>query len=208
MFRRTYRSFLLIGLCTVLGAACDNDPVSIVEADSLIVVPTDAQIIAGGAIALAAQALDGTGRVLPEARIVWSSSNSVVATVFPDSALPGVALVQAVSVGTAMITATHGGINATASVTVVPDSLGFLVSFNIEQSSITMPPFSSQELTITAFNRRGVPTFPDVAFNSPDPGIAQGQCCWRIVSGSTLGTVRVTATVPGGLSDFVDVTVQ
>lgn len=200
MPRETIIRLVTFGLLTALAVGCDN-PVALPEPTTLVVVPSEAQIVALGSVTLGAQVLDPAGRVIPDALVLWSSSNSVVATVSAEGE------VQAVSVGTATITATHAALSANATVTVLQDSLDFVVSFNIEEQSITMSPFSFQSVTVTAFSRRGTQTFANVSFSSSDPSVAHMDCCFQVHSQS-VGTTRITGTVAGGLSDFVDVTVQ
>ena len=97
-------------------------------------------------------------------------------------------------------------LSATATVTVVPDSLDFIAEFNIDDSTITVQSGASQPLSVTAFNRRGQRVYANVAWTVADPSIASIWCCYYVY-GNSAGTTRIIGTVAGGLRDSVDVTV-
>ena len=68
--------------------------------------PASATIDVGAEVTLSAQAKDATGQVMSGVTLVWSSSNPAVATVTEG-------VVTGVSVGTANITASTGGVKST-----------------------------------------------------------------------------------------------
>lgn len=84
---------------------------------SVVVTPTTAQLIVGGAIAqLSASARDANGATIAGRAIAWSSSNAAIATVSQSGGVVGIAA------GTATITAESEGRTGTALVMVaVPD---------------------------------------------------------------------------------------
>lgn len=84
---------------------------------AIAVTPGNPAVVVGGSIQLTATVTKSNGKEQPDRSLRWSSSKPAVATV--DS----VGVVQAVSVGTATISAATGGRNAdtgSATVTVVP----------------------------------------------------------------------------------------
>jgi len=80
---------------------------------SVTVTPSNASVQVGGSIALTAAALDRRGRVLAGQMFTWSSSNTALATVSGG-------VVTGVAVGPVSITATTGGQDGVAHVTVTP----------------------------------------------------------------------------------------
>jgi Bacterial Ig-like domain (group 2) len=85
---------------------------------SVTVSPTTANATAGNSVQLTATAWDASGNVVPGAAVSWTSSNTGVGTV------SGTGLVQALTVGTVIISATSGGHVATASVKIAAPSGG------------------------------------------------------------------------------------
>lgn len=80
------------------------------------VAPTTNTLAIGGTVALTAQAFDAADAPIPGASFTWSSSNGTIASVSVSG------LVTALAAGTVSITATSGGVSASATVTVLPAS--------------------------------------------------------------------------------------
>jgi alpha-tubulin suppressor-like RCC1 family protein len=105
---RLYLAVAFLGALAGELAAQGGRPVA-----SVTVTPTPATVPVGGAITLTATAFDRSGRPLTGRAFNWSSSNTALATVSGG-------VVTGVAPGSVAITATTGGQNGTASVTVTP----------------------------------------------------------------------------------------
>jgi len=90
-------------------------------AERLEVTPSSAQLAAGGSLALAATLYDALGQVVlvPASNFAWSTSNALVASVFPAG---GVGNVKSSGKGEATITVTESSTGKTAHVTVTVES--------------------------------------------------------------------------------------
>ena len=135
-------SALLVGL--VLASGCGGgdsatapEPVSDPPRPTTIAVsPFATELTAlGETVQLTAEVRDQNGRVMPAATIMWSSSNTSVATV--DQA----GLVTAVSTGTAAITASAGPASASAGITV------------------TAPPLSDRDILVALYEATDGPNW-------------------------------------------------
>ena len=82
------------------------------EASTVVVTPTEAELVPGDTVRLTAQAEDANGFAIPDAVFSWSSSDEAVAVV--DST----GLVRAVWDGEATITATANSVSGSATVTI------------------------------------------------------------------------------------------
>lgn len=120
---RELDSFALTNLRLVPGAAAirpqpvelfEIDSVSITLAEGAALPPTPLSIVAGNSLALEATLIDGGGAPVSGRTVVWSSTNSAVATVSDAGVVTGVVA------GNAVITATAGGRSATVAVTIAP----------------------------------------------------------------------------------------
>jgi parallel beta-helix repeat protein len=79
---------------------------------ALALSPRDAAVVAGSFLQLIPTAYDGSGRIIPDATVNWSSSDTLVATVDVDGTVFGRAP------GSTHITAVHGGATGAAVVRV------------------------------------------------------------------------------------------
>lgn len=103
---RLHLSLALLGAGAGVLPAQGGRPVA-----SVTVTPTAPSVLVGGSITLTATAFDRSGRALPGRTFTWSSGNPALATVSGG-------VVTALAVGRVSITATTGGQNGMASVTV------------------------------------------------------------------------------------------
>ena len=123
--RNTSAAILLAGTVGVL--ACNETPVSLPTATSVVVSATTLSLPVGGFQTVSGQVLDSNGEVIVLAAVLWSSDNEAVATI------SAAGLVTALDVGSATVTATHGALTATIAVTVttVPATAGIISQIDI-----------------------------------------------------------------------------
>jgi adhesin/invasin len=163
-----------LALIVILGACITDLSVGPQFASSLIVSPDTPTLAVGQGIQLMAIARDEKGVLFVGLPTTWSTSTPAVATV----SLTG--MVEAVTAGSAMITATAGGQTATASVTVTP------------------APIISLSGSTLAF--AGTPGAPDPASQSVTVTNTGGGALDNIA----LGTITYSAGATGWLSAGLD----
>ena len=155
---------------------------------SIVVSPNPASAAVGQKARLTATVKDASDGVLTGRTITWTSGNPAVATVSANG------LVTAVSVGTATISASAGGVSGTSqfqSTTVAAASV------SVSPSAPNVRVGDDVQLTATATDASGnvlasrVPTW-----SSSNPIVATVSSSGR-VTGVSKGTATVTATVDG-----------
>ena len=105
--------FLLLAVAAVVVASsCEDVRVTAVDVGSLTVTPAEATLFSGDTLRLEVILRDGSGNVLPDRPIDWSSANPEVA--LPDND----GLVRGMAPGTTPIRASAGGATGEASITV------------------------------------------------------------------------------------------
>lgn len=92
----------LLAVLALASAACSESSTALDDVRSVRVTPASLSIDVGLTVQFTAEALDAEGNVVPGITFEWSSSNTTVATVTSDG------LAEALSVGTAAITASAG----------------------------------------------------------------------------------------------------
>ena len=107
------------GLSRTIAVTVSQPPIALVR-----ITPPAGNVVIGATLTLVGEALDGTGTVLPNRPLEWSSSAPAIATVNASGVVTGV------SVGQSTISATGEGRTGTAIVTVFPSPV----------SSITITP--------------------------------------------------------------------
>jgi hypothetical protein len=152
----------VLALC--VSAACSDVDVVTVEIAVIELEPRTATIVAGESVQLEARLLDEAGNVLKGRDIVWSSSDSVAATV--DAA----GLVHGTGAGQTTITAASGALLATADITVHRPA----------PTLAAVQPSSAQRLQ-------------DVDLILIGSGFAPGMTTVSLGSGITLGPVQVNS---------------
>ena len=108
----TVRRLAFAALAPAVFWACERRSIVAVDVATVQVSPSALSIPPGGSGQLTAQVLDENGDVLPGRTVSWSSDDGSVATVNQSG------LVSATGNGSAVITATAGGVNGTATVSV------------------------------------------------------------------------------------------
>jgi uncharacterized protein YjdB len=156
------------------------------------ITPPAANVITGQTLALQGEAIDGTGSVLPNRVLEWTSSDPAIASV------NGTGLVTGVAVGQATVSATGEGKVGTAIVTVVPAPV---VTISVAPNGGSLPAGSTLALTATPRDANGQAlTGRTLQWSSSNDAIAT-------ISGSGLltaispGTVTITVSAPGGGPD-------
>jgi uncharacterized protein YjdB len=155
---------------------------------TVTVLPTTAQLTVGGSVTLSAATFDLDGNLLTNRTVLWSSSNTNVATVDAQGT------VQGRGVGSATISATSEGKtgSATANVTLVP-----VGSVTVAPTSFTLSVGQQALLTATVRDGAGnVLTGRTVSWSSDAPSIAsvsQG----GLVTAAAAGSAGITASLEG-----------
>lgn len=155
---------------------------------SVVVTPDSVAMFVTQTTQLAATARDATGAPVAGTTIVWSSSNTSVASVSSDG------VVTAVSAGSATITATANGHSGTTAVTVttVP-----VASVSVSPSTVSLSPGGSTTLSAAAKDANGN-VLPNraVAWSSSNSAVATVSGT-GVVTAVALGTATITATSEG-----------
>ena len=140
---------LALGACD--GSPVDPDP----QPASISVTPARVEVVVGEQASIGAQVLDGDGRVMSAASVVYSVDRPSVAFVSPTG------VVTAVSPGSATVTASHGALSASVPVTVAAETRGFLRTLDILPAEVSLD------------NRNPAPTYVEFrAYN----GFGQSIC--------------------------------
>jgi uncharacterized protein YjdB len=138
-------------------------------------------------VSVRAVALDDQGAV-SGARVLWASSDATIATIDTAGRVIGVAP------GSATISASVGGVSATASVRVAPR---VVASVALAAGALALPRYESQPLSVTVRDASGrllpgrVPLWAASA-----PAVASVSAA-GVVTAHTIGTSIITATVDG-----------
>ena len=159
--------------------------VSPVAVASIDVSPNDNNVVVGQSTQLTAVLRDGTGTLLADRLIAWSSSDASVATVTSQG------VVTAVAPGSATITASVDAMSASANVVVTARPASAVI---LSPEHVTI--FSGQALQLSALvtDDRGqlLPGRP-ISFASSNPQIATVSST-GVVTGIAGGIVTITAT--------------
>src|SRR6266513_1669900 len=162
--------------------------VTSVPVDTLQLAPTSASVFVGQRLQLTATAKDSAGTALPGRPVTWVSSNPSVATV------NGSGLLAGVTQGSATITATSEGKNATAAITVmiVP-----VASVTVAPATASMSVGQTVQLTATPKDSAGSAlTGRPVTWTSSNTSVATVNGS-GLVTAVVAGTATITATSEG-----------
>ncbi|HSJ65980.1 MAG TPA: Ig-like domain-containing protein [Gemmatimonadaceae bacterium] len=187
-----------VALC-VCAWACDGSTEPRPPVTSVEVTPVDPSIAIDGSIQLAAVTRSGTSVVTGRA-ITWSSNAEGVATVSSSG------LVEGVSAGDAVITATSEGVSGSTTVTVDPIAVASITLYPDSAAQATLIAGDSLDLTDTTRAANGdVLTGRVVTYNSTNTNVATVTLQGRIRA-LAAGTTRIVASVEGK-ADTADITV-
>jgi len=113
---------------------------------SVTVLPAAPVIFAGDSVQLAATAFDGGGKPIAGLSFAWASSNQAVATV------SATGMVNSLTDGSSIISATTSGKSGTATVTVNPVPVARV---SVAPTDTTVVLFSSVQFTATTYDKQG-----------------------------------------------------
>lgn len=155
---------------------------------TVVVTPSPITMVAGQSTQLAASARDASGSVITGKSVVWSSSNTAVASVSSQGVVSGV------GAGSTTITATIDGVSGTSAVTVsdVP-----VAKVAVSPQGPTISTGSSVQLSATVTDANGtVVSNRAVSWTTSNAAIATVSST-GVVTGVIPGTATITATSEG-----------
>ena len=154
----------------------------------MVVSPASVTLVPTQVASLSAVVRDANDVVVTDRTIVWTSSNTAVATVSPNGS------VTAVGPGTATVTATSEGRSGSASVSVVPVPVA---SVMVNPPTSTVVTGQTAVLTATVRDTTGtIVTDRTVTWRSSDETIATVSGA-GVVTGVSAGAATITATSEG-----------
>jgi uncharacterized protein YjdB len=155
---------------------------------SVTAAPTSVSLTAGQTSQLSATAKDQYGDVITTDPVSWSSSNNGVAKVSSSG------LVTAVATGSATITVTIGGMQATVDVTV---SQVAVATVTVAPTAVSLTGGQSSGLTATAKDGSGnILTGRSESWSSSNTGVATASSS-GVVTGAAAGSATITVTIGG-----------
>ncbi len=181
------------GQVTIAASALGKSATSVITVTDRVVAsvqiaPAAVSVRIGTTVGLAAQVFDAEGSTLVGRSIAWSSSNIAIATVNNQGTVTGVAA------GTATITATSEGKNATAAVTV---TLNPVATVSISPGSDTLGVGTEAPLVATLRDAGGqVLTNRVIAWNSSNVQVATVSSA-GVVSALSPGSAIISAVSEG-----------
>lgn len=180
------------------GAATVNVNVAQGQVAAVIVSPSQATVNVAWSTTLSATARDGSGKPMPGAQIVWTSSDPAIATVSSNGVVTGVAP------GSVDIIATSGSASGTASITVQLAPVDRIV---VTPSNPSVGPGQTVQLSATLYDQQNnVLTGRSVTWTSGDPSKATVDGS-GLVTALKKGNVNIIAS-SGGKSGSTTVRVQ
>lgn len=170
-------------------------PPTQVAVASVQVAPSSLQLLEGTTGALTATGRDAQGNLVPGASFTWSSQASAVATVSNTGS------VSAIAAGSTIVSATSGGVQGSATVTVTPALL-----LSVAPLMATTAAGGSVAFTVTARDVNGnvYPT-PPVTWSSSNLAVATVSSS-GVATGVAAGIALISAnspnyvSTPGGLT--------
>ena len=201
------------GMATIRAAAegVSSSPVNIAVNEpvppppmvaSITVNPSSMTLVAGGTFQFSAMASTAGGMEISDVAFTWSSDDREVATVDTTG------LVTAVSVGTAMITASADGVTSMPSTVIVQEEPPEIASVVVEGPTVMLVIGETHQLTAVAGTSEGM-MIGGVAFewSSDDAEVATVNTT-GLVTAVGVGTANITATADEVTSEPVMVMVS
>jgi uncharacterized protein YjdB len=156
---------------------------------SIAVTLASSSIVSGSATSAAAVVRDAADNVLTGRLLTWSSSNTAVATVDPNTGT-----VAAVGAGTADIVATSEGVTGQARLAVMPA----VNSVSVELGALALLIGRSSTATATVRDASGaIIGERAIAWSSSNPAVAAVDAASGAVTALTPGTAQIIATSEG-----------
>lgn len=181
---RCRASLLMLALVSSCGGDGPSRPPEVFR---VTVSPGGATLRLGQSLQLSAQAFDAQGTVLGGA-VSWRSANTAIALVTADG------LVTAVSSGTVLITATAGGVNGMATITVSGEPVAVV---SVAPTVLQRVPDQTSRLVAVLTDSAGrVLTDRVITWSSSDPSVALVDSTGMLTAGR-VGTATVTAVCEG-----------
>lgn len=178
----------IVAIDSLSGFAANTSVTVVIPVATLVVSPPATTLAIGGSQQLIASAFDVSGAPLTGRSVIWSSSNSAVASV------SSLGLVTAVAPGTATITASVEGRTATASVTVSPPPVA---TVRLAPPNANIVVGAVQQFTASAFDAAGeLLTGRPVTWSTTNAAVATVSS-GGLVTGVSQGSATVVATVEG-----------
>lgn len=200
---------ILLGACGGGGGdgGTPPNPVRKPAAVAVSISSTDPMQSFGDSRTLTAVVTDSAQTVIADATVTWSSSAPGVVAVIPSTGLSTTA--NAVSDGSATITATSGTVSATRTTSVQQKFAGV----GLTPATVPLPVGGNQQLTAVARDGRGntIPGASGFTFSSNNEPVATVTPSGGFVSAVSAGTATITATltrdgVTAGANSTVNVT--
>ncbi len=165
----------------------------ITPVDRILLTPDAVDVALTTTRALSVQLIGPNGEAVVGRVISWVSSNPAVATAAPSGPLG--AVVTAVSLGSATITATAGTKTASAAITVIEEPvLSVVISPELPVQVVRLT--QSFQLAATCYGASGVLPGRTVAWTSSNPSaVPVGPT--GLVSGNAIGSATITANCGG-----------
>jgi hypothetical protein len=176
---------IVVACDSPLDAPANGQPAGQVPAAAIEIQAPTGALAVGQSVPLGVRVLaaDGAALVRP---VVWTSSDSLVASVSPAG------VVSAHAGGTAQITARHGGISAQVGITVRPS--GMVASVEIEAPLVELSVSQVVGLTARVRGEDGALLHRAVTWSSSDPAVAS-ITAQGVLTAHGAGQVRITASV-------------
>jgi uncharacterized protein YjdB len=155
---------------------------------SVVVTPSTASVVVGGATQLSASVRDASGAELSGRLVGWSSSDDAIAVV------SSTGLVSGLKVGTVTITASSEGKSGTATVTVTPAPVA---SVTVTPATASVTVGQTTTLQAQTLDASGATlTGRVVTWTTSNAGVATVSSS-GVVTGVAAGTATITATSEG-----------
>jgi Tol biopolymer transport system component/uncharacterized protein YjdB len=194
MHRRPLHLSMLVALITAATVACNGDPTgSPAPVASMTVTPSVVTLTPGQSVPLTAVARDAADNDL-DRPVTWKSLAEEVATVSPAG------MVQAHAVGSATITASSGGKQAAATITVTTAAVTRVA---LSAAAVSLTWDGTQQLVATAYDvDDNVLDGRSVFWGSGNPAIASVSPT-GLVEAHGEGLTQVWATIEGAHADAI-----
>ena len=181
-------SATVVAIDSISGFAANTSVTVVAPVATLAVSPPATTLAIGAVQQFTASAFDASGGPLTGRPVIWSSSNTAVATVSTQG------LVTAVAPGTATITAAVEGKTAAGTVTVSPPPV---VSVQLAPTSVSLVVSAVQQFTASALGAEG-DILPGrlVSWTSTNVSVAT-VTSGGLVTGVSPGSATIVATIEG-----------
>ncbi|MCT8337481.1 PGF-pre-PGF domain-containing protein [Methanoculleus sp. Afa-1] len=198
---------LTVGTATITATAgsCSAEVTVTVNAEEsalakIVFFPSAVTLYPGDSLQFEAVGLNCYGNIVPDAAIVWTSSNETIGTIDEGG------LFTAICAGTTTLTASGDGATGTTTVTVSCDE-PVLTSIVVTPSAITLANDETATFTATALDQFGCEMSENVIdWECGDPCVGTIDLCSGVFLAEDCGTTTVTATA-GGITGTADVEV-